>query len=101
MDRLHHVALQVEDIARAVTWYRERFEVDVCYQDETWAMISFANIHLALVLPDEHPPHIAVERADATRFGSLIEHRDGTRSTYIKDLSGNRIEILAESREDQ
>ncbi|MDA0261576.1 MAG: VOC family protein [Proteobacteria bacterium] len=95
MDKVHHIAVQVDDIGRAVMWYQAHFQVDVRYQDESWAMVSFANIDLALVRPNEHPAHFAVERADAAGFGNLRDHRDGTRSTYIEDLCGNCIEILS------
>ncbi|MGB5398545.1 MAG: VOC family protein, partial [Gammaproteobacteria bacterium] len=81
-DTIHHVAIQVSDIQRAVDWYTEKFKVKVTYQDETWAMLQFNNISLALVLPEQHPPHIAIESPDAEAFGALTKHRDGTRSVY-------------------
>ncbi len=94
MDPLHHVAIPVHEVARALAWYRERFECRVAYQDDTWALLEFANVRLALVLPGQHPPHIAFERADAERFGPLTPHRDGTRSVYVTDSEGNAVEIL-------
>jgi len=93
-DRLHHVAIQVDDIARAVRWYQGTFHVDVAYQDETWAMLRFKNIDLALVVPGEHPPHIAIESETADHFGELILHRDGTRSIYTTDSEGNVLEVM-------
>ena len=57
MDKIHHIAIQVEDIARSVEWYKKNYEVEVSYQDETWAMIDFANTSLALVLAEQHPPY--------------------------------------------
>lgn len=101
MDPLHHVAIQVDDIERAVKWYRERFSVKVRYADDSWAIISFANVDLALVRPHQHPPHIAVERSDAAQFGALTAHRDGTHSTYIEDLDGNFIEMLTVPAEER
>jgi catechol 2,3-dioxygenase-like lactoylglutathione lyase family enzyme len=94
MDPLHHVAIPVKEVARAVAWYRENFDCRVEYQDATWALLEFANLRLALVVPDQHPPHIAFERNDAERYGSLTPHRDGTRSVYIEDSEGNAVEIL-------
>ena len=94
MDRLHHLAIQVSDIARSVAWYRERFDVDVAYRDDSWALLRFANVSLALVQPDQHPPHMAVERDDAMAFGTLTPHRDGTASVYVADPDGNAVEIL-------
>ena len=93
-DRLHHVAVQVEDIARAARWYHERFHIDVIYQDETWAMLRFKNIDLALVLPGEHPPHIAIGSETASLFGELTLHRDGTQSVYTADSEGNILEVM-------
>jgi catechol 2,3-dioxygenase-like lactoylglutathione lyase family enzyme len=95
LDTLDHVAIQVEDVARAVAWYRETFSVDVTYQDETWALLAFANVRLALVVPGQHPPHLAVVRPDAASFGPLKPHRDGTASVYTHDSEGNVLEIMA------
>lgn len=92
--RLHHVAIVVSDIGQAVAWYRDSLAPDVIYQDESWAMLRFANIDLALVLPGKHPPHLAVERADAATYGALTRHRDGSESVYIKDPFGNVIEVM-------
>lgn len=94
MDRLHHVAISVPNIREAVTWYLENFECESLYQDESWAMLRFENIALALVSPDQHPPHFAVERSDASRFGALNQHRDGTASVYVSDPWGNTVEVL-------
>lgn len=96
LDALHHVAIAVNDIAEAVNWYRARFKCEIAYQDPTWAYLKFANAHLALVVPSQHPPHIAFSHPDAEKFGPLKTHRDGTRSTYIADPSGNPVEIMAE-----
>ena len=94
MENMHHIALCVDDIQEASEWYLNTFKSKLMYLDDTWAAIQFDNILLALVLPGQHPPHIAVEREDAEKFGALVTHRDGTASTYIKDPWGNTIEIL-------
>jgi catechol 2,3-dioxygenase-like lactoylglutathione lyase family enzyme len=94
LDAIHHVAVSVKDIPRAVAWYTGHFNCRVTYQDDTWAMLDFKNIQLALVIPSQHPAHIAVPRGDAEKFGALVTHRDGIRSVYIKDPEGNSIEIL-------
>ena len=94
LDQIHHVAISVTKVAPAVDWYLANFRCEVTYQDETWAMLKFANLQLALVVPTEHPPHIAVAAANAADFGELKTHRDGTRSIYISDVSGNAIELL-------
>ena len=95
-DRIHHVALQVEDLGRAVDWYQTQFSSELLYQDDSWALLRFGNVNLALVMPDQHPAHIAFTHPDAGRFGELVRHRDGTRSVYIEDSEGNTVEIMAE-----
>ena len=95
LDAVHHVAISVRDIAEAVTWYTANFQCTVAYQDPSWAMLTFANMSLALVIPEEHPPHIAFSHPHAEKFGPLKAHRDGTRSTYISDPAGNPVEIMA------
>lgn len=97
MTHLQHVALVVSDIDEAVNWYQSRFDLNISYSDKTWALLDFSNISLALVLPNQHPPHIAIARDNATSFGPLTDHRDGTASTYIKDPWGNSIEIMQSS----
>ena len=94
MDRLHHVAISVPDISEALAWYSDQFDVETVYSDESWALLKFDNIALALVLPRQHPPHIAVERENADSYGPLTPHRDGTASVYIRDPRGNAVEIM-------
>lgn len=94
LDAVHHVAVSVSDIAAAVDWYQKTFRCNVVYQDETWAMLQFANVQLALVIPGQHPPHIGFATPTATDYGELREHRDGTRSIYISDVAGNAVELM-------
>jgi catechol 2,3-dioxygenase-like lactoylglutathione lyase family enzyme len=97
LDRLDHVAIPVEDVASAVAWYTAAFHCRVKYQDATWALLGFGNVDLALVIPGQHPAHIGFVSPDAEKFGELKTHRDGTRSCYVRDPSGNSVEILAPS----
>ena len=94
MDRLHHVAIGVPDIDKAIDWYRDQFDTEIVYVDESWALLKFDNIALALVLPEQHPPHVAVECENAEIYGTLTPHRDGTASVYIRDPWGNAVEIM-------
>jgi catechol 2,3-dioxygenase-like lactoylglutathione lyase family enzyme len=89
-----HVAVSVNDIVKAVEWYRANFHCEIEYQDATWAMLKFANTRLALVIPEQHPPHVCFLDADADRFGTLKTHRDGTRTIYVPDSSGNAVEVM-------
>ena len=49
---------------------------------------------LALTIKNEHPPHVCFEVDGAGAWGKLIEHRDGTKSCYVKDPDGNSVEML-------
>lgn len=94
MDTIHHIAIQVDDIQQSVDWYQSRYQLRVAYQDETWALLQFANVALALVLPNQHPPHFAIVSEHAEDYGPLKIHRDGTASVYIQDPAGNQIEMI-------
>ena len=94
LDKIHHVAIPVSDIAASVVWYQQQFKCEIVYQDATWALLKFANVSVALVVPGQHPPHIGVIQVDAERLGPLTTHRDGTRSIYIPDPDKNQIEVM-------
>lgn len=94
LDTVDHVALSVDDVGAAVDWYTRTFRCAVEYQNATWALVRFANLRVAFVSQGQHPPHIGLRDAEAERFGPLKPHRDGTRSVYIADPSGNAVEIL-------
>ena len=91
--KIHHIAIQVDNIKECVSFYCNKFNADIEYEDKTWAMLNFDNIQLALVLPEEHPPHICFEKTIPKNIPAK-EHRDGTRSVYDFDPSGNMIELL-------
>ena len=94
LDSVHHIAITVQDVAKAVEWYTEQFRCDVAYQDDTWAMVQFDNLALAFVLPEQHPPHIGYAMPNAEQYGELKPHRDGTRSVYTSDPFGNVVEMM-------
>jgi len=96
LDSIHHVAIAVQDVKGAVAWYTKNFQCKVAYQDDTWAFLEFANLKLALVIPSQHPAHIAFVSPEAEKFGTLKPHRDGTRSCYVTDPAGNSVEIMAQ-----
>ncbi len=95
LDTVDHVAISVPDIGQALDWYSRHFQCNLLYRDDTWALIQFSNIKLALVVPSQHPPHIGFYTPRAGDFGPLKKHRDGTRSVYINDPAGNSLELLA------
>jgi catechol 2,3-dioxygenase-like lactoylglutathione lyase family enzyme len=96
LERIDHFAIAVDEIDGAVAWYTRQFRSRVVYQDDTWALLEFANVKLAFVVPTQHPPHIGFLSPEAAKHGKLEHHRDGTRSVYISDPWGNRIELLEE-----
>ena len=94
MDRIHHIAIPVENVDEAIAWYEERFTFEVPWRDKTWALLTFENISLALVMPHQHPPHIAFVHDDLESYGEPQPHRDGTSSVYITDNQNNVVELL-------
>jgi catechol-2,3-dioxygenase len=94
MDKIHHIAIQVNNLDNALSWYKSNFNVEVTYQDDTWAMIQFDNVALALVTPTQHPPHFAITCENLEKFGTPKKHRDNTSSVYIKDPEGNVVEMI-------
>ncbi|MEM9355733.1 MAG: VOC family protein [Pseudomonadota bacterium] len=94
LDTIHHVAIEVDDVPTSLRWYQETFACQTEYEDSTWALLKFGNMSLALVTKGQHPPHIAFVTEKAASFGELKAHRDGTRSVYIKDPTGNAVELL-------
>ena len=95
LDTMDHVAIPVTDLAATVAWYQEHFKCRLIYQDETWAMLAFANVRLAFVVPSQHPPHTCFRHLAPEQFGPLEIHRDGSRTIYLRDPSGNAVELLA------
>ncbi len=94
LDTVDHIAVAVTDVKNTVEWYLKNFQCKTVYQDDSWALLEFANIRIAFVLPQQHPPHFALLR-DPALFGEPKTHRDGTRSVYVSDPSGNSVEVLA------
>jgi catechol 2,3-dioxygenase-like lactoylglutathione lyase family enzyme len=95
--KLHHVGITVKNIKHSVAWYTTKFNCKTEYISDTWAMLEFPNGgNLALVTNRQHPPHFCIETPDAELYGELVEHRDGTKTTYIKDPDDNVVELLLE-----
>jgi len=101
MLEMDHVALQTRDVAASVRFYVENFDAEVLYEDATWAFLRMGQGKLALVSPEQHPPHVALRVSEATlaqaaaRAGKQIDkHRDGTIGIYLDDSQGNVIELI-------
>ena len=103
MRKIDHIAITVDNVKESVAWYHDNFECKIIYCDDTWAMLQYDNIKLALVIEEEHPYHIAFEIDGLdSEMGRLPHgnrqnwkyHRDGSVSRYINDPSGNKIELI-------
>jgi hypothetical protein len=91
LDTIDHVAVQVLNIRKGVTYYRKNFKCEVLHEDESWALLQFENTKLALVSPWNHPNHFAV--LDEELEGGTTRS-DGSRSTYVHDHQGNMVERI-------
>ncbi len=94
MDKIDHIAIQTTNIQESVKWYKNMFKCKVAFQDENWALIEFKNTKLTLVIPEQHPPHIAVKREDLEEYGAPVKHRDGSESVYIDSPDSNTFELI-------
>ena len=90
MKKIDHIAVVVNDIKESLAYYVDNYDCMILHCDESWGYLQFDNTKLALVLKDEHPPHIAFEVDEVE--GKT--HRDGSISKYIEDPSGNKIELI-------
>jgi catechol 2,3-dioxygenase-like lactoylglutathione lyase family enzyme len=109
--RLGHVAICVQDIAKAVEFYKS-LGMEVAWQDQDWAYVKAGEDGLALLSPDyeQAGPHFGFifhDRAEVDAaydrlkgegvyVTDIHEHRDGTASFYGKDPDGNWFEYLYE-----
>jgi catechol 2,3-dioxygenase-like lactoylglutathione lyase family enzyme len=94
LDNIHHIAVEVDDVSQTLQWYKREFQCEIRYHDETWGLLQFGNVQLALVSRGQHPPHVGFVSGAALRYPDLKKHRDGTRSVYVRDPSGNSVELL-------
>ena len=80
--KIDHIALQVENPKEAAEWYRDEFEVEILYADETWSFVQMENIKLAFVVKSQHPEHIAFE-VDGFEEGDYVKEHRGKCSQSI------------------
>jgi hypothetical protein len=91
---IDHIAIESINIKKSVNWYMETFDCDLKYQDDSWALLGFKNLALALVTPGQHPPHFAVVDTSVGNFKVAKVHRDGVRYVYNTDPDKNVIELI-------
>ena len=101
MFELDHVALATRDVSGTTRYYVEHFGAAVLHQDASWAFLRLGQGKLALVSPQQHPPHVALrvdeptlERMAAEAGRTIDTHRDGTKGIYLKDPAGNVVELI-------
>ena len=109
--RLGHVAIKVDDINRAKSFYLS-LGMKLVWDDNDWCYLETEERRdgLALLGPGYKAagPHFAfhftnkaeIERIhdslkkQGMKVGALHDHRDGTSSFYLKDTEGNWLEML-------
>ena len=94
LTHIDHIALEAKNIKNSVEWYKKEFNCDVKYQDDSWALLRFKNISVALVTPGEHPPHFAVVDERVQQLENHKKHRDGIAYIYETDPDSNVIEKI-------
>lgn len=116
--RLHHVAVIVEDVSRAKNFYREVFRLEemerltrsVSQHNGAWFHLGPLELHLqerAGSKDEKSDQHFAVVTDDfdalcerAVKCGGKLEEAklvgSFTKRKFLRDLDGNRIELLAE-----
>ena len=99
MSEIDHIAVVVEDLEIAETWYVNHLKCEVSYRDEKYIRLRANNTNIALI-DKKHYPHahfaILVEKIEdlPTEKGKMVKHRDGTIGVYVKDPFGNYLEYI-------
>lgn len=99
-----HLALESTNIDASVKWYLQILDnPKILYQDQTWALIESCGVKIAFVSPHQHPSHLGLkidskeqEEDLRTRYPNAVwkEHRDRSKSFYVRDPSGNLVEFI-------
>ena len=90
--KLDHIAVTVDSIEDGIKWYQSKFDIEILYQDETWAMLRSSNpdLKIAMVIKSQHPNHIGIECKELPEFAETGKfHRDGSEYHYETDPWGN------------
>ena len=97
--KFDHVAIISKNIKTSISWYVEKWNAKIIYQDETWGLIEIGKSKIAFVTPNQHPAHICFEIdedfiVDKLHGQTFKGHRDGSSSCYVRDPDGNFLEFL-------
>jgi catechol 2,3-dioxygenase-like lactoylglutathione lyase family enzyme len=111
--RLGHVAVRVQDMARAKAFYQS-LGLRLTWDADDWAYLQSpaTGDGIALLSPSYTAagPHFSFHYSDRAeveavhgqlrrsghRVGPVHDHRDGTASFYLQDPEGNWLELLYE-----
>ena len=113
VERLGHVAIRVENMARAKAFYQS-IGLHLLWDAEDWCYLETRPGRDGLALLGPHytaaGPHFAFHftdraavdqvhaqlKAAGVAVGKVHDHRDGTASFYLQDPEGNWLEMLYE-----
>ena len=111
VSRLGHVAIRVDDVDRAKSFYMS-LGMKLVWDDTDWCYLEAGESRdgLALLGPSYKAagPHFAFHftnkseiekihdslKNQGIKVGALHDHRDGTASFYLRDPEGNWLEML-------
>jgi catechol 2,3-dioxygenase-like lactoylglutathione lyase family enzyme len=110
--RLGHVAVRVQDMARAKAFYQS-LGLRITWEADDWSYLQSPHGDgIALLSPGYTAagPHFAFHYSDRAEVdavhqrlevgghevGPVHDHRDGTASFYLRDPEGNWLELLYE-----
>ena len=91
---IDHLTIVVNDASKSVEYYSKNYVCNVKFKDDTWSLLEFQNINLALVTQEEHPNHFAIVDENLSKNNNMKYHRDGIGYIYSQDLDNNFIEII-------
>jgi lactoylglutathione lyase len=99
---LNHIALEVEDVDEALSWYRQIFAFELRGRGEGMAFIDLGDQFIALQQGRRQPPD------DGRHFGLVVDDREHVRELLeaagaefvegpfldFRDPWGNRVEVV-------
>ena len=96
---IDHIAILVDDLKVAESWYCDKLAAKVTFRDEKYIRITLENTNIALIDKKHYDhPHFAVivsQKEDLPlEKGTVVEHRDGTIGVYVEDPFGNYLEYI-------
>lgn len=99
MSIIDHIAILVDDLEIAETWYLDHLNAVVTFRDEKYIRLSTENSNIALIdkqyYPDAHIGILVENKKDLPiEKGKVVKHRDGTIGVYVKDPFGNYLEYI-------